>query len=77
MKHTKGPWTLVGKTICDEDGDSCIEILSGLNSDLKLIASAPELLEALEEVLRCGPHAGQNGDLLKQIEAVIKKAKGA
>lgn len=42
----------------------------------RLFAAAPELLEALEEFLACGPNAGYNQDLIDQVKKAISKAKG-
>lgn len=41
-----------------------------------LFAAAPELLEALEEFLACGPNAGHNQDLIDQAKKSVSKAKG-
>lgn len=48
--------------------------VTGANA--RLIASAPELLAALEEFIACGPNAGDNDALIKQCKAAINKAKG-
>lgn len=41
-----------------------------------LFAAAPELLEALEEFIICGPNAGHNQDLIEQVKSAIAKARG-
>lgn len=41
-----------------------------------IIAAAPEMLQALDEFLRCGPNAGHNRDLLSMVETVVAKARG-
>jgi len=88
MKHTKGPWDVVVRST--EKGisgyvgaNNSTEVLATVEcpneqgmSNAQLIAAAPEMLEALEEFLRCGPNAGHNRDLLELIESVIKKARG-
>lgn len=75
MKHTKGPWTLVGKTICDADGDSTIEVLSGLTADLKLAAAAPEILAALirarAKIVEMSNQLGRDPNA--QVDAVVSE----
>jgi hypothetical protein len=84
MSHTKGPWAFVpwhiaegppevrspeGWLICTTPGDD----------DARLIASAPDLLEALQTITDCA-EAGSLGvgmDLwIKHARAAIAKAKG-
>ena len=99
-KHTKGPWTVeydhftdaaehvraeidgemfdVASLLCDETGRA--------NANARLIASAPELLEALRDILHEVTHdtAGLPRDELLDVvsavrelaEAAIKKATG-
>jgi hypothetical protein len=45
-------------------------------ANANLIAAAPELLEALEEFVECGPNAGHNQDLVVQVKKAIAKARG-
>ena len=54
--HTPGPWT-VGRCSWNEDGNVCYElegIKQGCASDARLIAAAPELLEALKRLVSTG-----------------------
>lgn len=75
MSHTKGPWNLFDRTICDAEGNSIVEILSGYKADLNLMAAAPEMLEILEalqnEFMSAGVHP-----LHDKAMQIIKKAKG-
>lgn len=50
MKHTKGPWTVQDTDIFGPDGNYPIAQQVD-DTNAQLIASAPELLEALEEIL--------------------------
>jgi len=78
--HTPGPWSF-GSDInsAEQSVHTDFKQIAMVNSSIgnaRLIAAAPEMLEALEEFIRCGPHAGQNRDLLKVVESVIAKAQG-
>lgn len=82
-KHTPGPWEIVDA----RDGIAIIrathlqitvdhrENFGPAQPDAKLIAAAPELLDALREVLAYMPDTG-SPELLKQIRAAIRKATG-
>lgn len=93
-KHTPGPWVVIPST--PQDGVNCwwvhsatgvdIAIVNGpqnpeTEADARLIAAAPELLEALQHILRCIPIGGlaqihHNSSTWEQIDAAITKALG-
>lgn len=60
VRHTPGPWivrdykTSIGSLHIDSASDSIVEVLPDINgctkSNATLIASAPELLEALKKI---------------------------
>lgn len=91
MKHTSGPWIAVGGLVEVENDnipDICtcnphdfgqahlkrnvLEVLS----NARLIAAAPDLLNALQEFIDCGANAGNNAALIAQCRAAIAKATG-
>lgn len=81
--HTPGPWSLVGKTIVDAQGDSLIEVLSAYSADLRLIAAAPEMLELIKEMTYCLMNCWASLDpietkysaqFLERINALVAKA---
>ena len=93
-KHTQGPWMWVkkddywnletadGEMIAD-DGSSCGEYGGWFgsewpNANARLIAAAPDLLAALQEVLAHTPepHAGDARAILHRARAAIAKATG-
>jgi len=89
MKHTPGPWIVTthlnNGTIHINDNAAIQSTLvlichnkerDEVVANARLVCAAPELLEALKEFLRCGPHAGQNRDLLDQVKQAIEKATG-
>jgi hypothetical protein len=86
QKHTPGPWSFY-----ESKHDGCIEIFRDGNevegsptigsallpSDARLIASAPELLEALQQVLSASDDGGDMNDIdWRGIRAAIAKATG-
>jgi hypothetical protein len=88
-KHTPGPWKIVGTiypSIKEISGPSFMvsAVLwgTGLNekdfqkrmADMRLIAAAPELLEALERVKATGVFLGAIPQ--EMVDAAIAKAKG-
>jgi len=87
IKHTPGPWTLCS-TSSDVQGNTYIRILSKENeieANYNLIAAAPELLEALEnikdtlldnDVTLKHESTHYLVSILLDAEAVIAKAKG-
>ncbi len=94
MKHTPGPWRISDARstkvvlIDDAKGQAVGELVWAdvrNPADARLIAAAPDLLEALEKtesaLARCiGPHKSEEGDrhpALAQARAAIAKAGGA
>lgn len=87
-KHTTGPWRVGdnGATVFGPKTSETLRtiatltkvpmVLNETKANARLIAAAPEMLEALEEFLLCGPNAGHNQDLLEQVKNTIKKARG-
>lgn len=79
MNHTPGPWT-VGAASWSEDGNAQYELV-GVKSlcapDARLIAAAPELLAALEEIIDDDPARLVLQDhTVSNARAAIKKARG-
>lgn len=90
MKHTKGPWETDGRTIWD--GQRVGSVVATLPScglhfnteaNATLIAAAPDLLEALENMLDVLVVLTKNTDrelygkiTLDNLETLIKKARG-
>lgn len=84
MKHTPGPWKLNIDTVCIRNGVQVQPVTHHMDSqgmaDARLIASAPELLEALKAV-RCfyenAKHlSGDEDAILEEVRAAIAKAEG-
>lgn len=88
MSHTPGPWTLNGRTVLGEcfTGELrsiCDSVRGGdptqANANARLIAAAPELLEALEQII--GDLPSRRDWLDPEVENVareaIRKARGA
>lgn len=85
-KHTPGPWKAVKcgvtNTIETNNGASLLAMMDHYTDEdeanAKLMAAAPEMLEALEELKATNSYWWQDVDenLLVKIESVIKKAKG-
>jgi len=88
-KHTPGPWGVVGITqmatgmgyysVCTNEGE--VEVCTLRNrplGDARLIATAPELLEALEEVVKAWLHeAGQGDGIMEEHAPILAKARAA
>ena len=75
MTHTKERWIVSGKYINSTQGISVCMMMGKSNTDkanARLIASAPDLLEALEELL---PYAKGNYDAEIKAVKAIKKAR--
>ncbi len=92
-KHTKGPWAINEFLVYAENGNGCT--LATINSTSKgisdeeaqanarLIAAAPELLEACQsslqwilDVLQAEPPETYSDDILDELNAAIDKATG-
>lgn len=90
MSHTPGPWKTVTtdedittKTIIDEDNywiarvlnfDTDIDDIVESKANARLIAAAPELLEALKNII-IWDDGNLPGDLIDAAKQVIKKAE--
>jgi hypothetical protein len=82
-KHTPGPWKVIAVD-WSETGNARFEI-NGISrtgiADARLIASAPDLLDALialrERHQIDDPHHAQLCEFCKQADAAISKATGA
>lgn len=87
-KHTPGQWIANAKHVaCENQAEIVIEQDGGsapiakafqiygdqLQANARLIAAAPELLDALQKAVRFG---GLFPDLRAEVEAVIAKATG-
>ncbi len=95
MTHTPGPWKIVtvdgqntgsifsGKIrVCAKVGED-VKLQKTADADIALIAAAPELLEALQEVVNSNPVlVATNPNCLRYVAAIekaraaIKKARG-
>jgi hypothetical protein len=85
-QHTPGPWTAWGCTIYTDSGyrvaqtwdqDRCCLPTPTMEADARLIASAPDLLVALERIeSSLGHEPGMYSDILSIARAAIAKAKG-
>lgn len=80
-KHTPGPWTVNANGINSPDGHIVFFDVSGgpHETDARLIAAAPELLEALEKLEQTASFWKDMGvnipfDDLKQARVAIAKA---
>lgn len=84
MKHTPGPWGLNIDTVCIRDGVSVQPVTHHMDSqgmaDARLIAAAPELLEALKAMRDAfwGTSHNEAEDAANEMaRAAIAKAEGA
>jgi len=90
MKHTPAPWKAIPDSNSDnnwivvsEDYGTIVhrncypnsKVDKNVEGDARLIAAAPELLEALENSLAIITSFG-DADIIKQVRAAIAKAKG-
>ena len=95
-KHTPGPWTVGPAFDNDGQPEIIIEHqtpagnlvvavalagLQGQEANARLIAAAPDLLEALEHIMRCIPMGGfaqihHGSSTWEQIDAAVSKARG-
>lgn len=89
MSHTPGPWTLNGWDIVQRDcGDDFPPLATACNgnktltlevigANARLIATAPELLDALRlAVDLLSDYSGDEASDLESLRAVIAKAEG-
>ncbi len=91
-QHTPGPWVVIGEQVyapddCDHHpvadcttNHSCRDEWD-VEANARLIAAAPDLLEALQHIQRCIPLGGfaqihHKSDTWAQIDAAIAKATG-
>jgi hypothetical protein len=51
-KHTPGPWVIKGQDIMGNEPNGFICSWSGRSADARLIAAAPDLLDACREFVR-------------------------
>lgn len=83
MSHTPGPWTLVfdvdgapgsiwGKTTCVCDLGKDVP----KPEDARLIAAAPELCEALENLIEFLVHGKKNCQAILRAKAALARARG-
>ena len=84
-EHTPGPWSTIGKWVYDVENPSpiaqCLRPYGegAANANARLIAAAPEMLEALELVVQAHEwwSGGFSPELMDPVRAAIAKAKGA
>ena len=82
MKHTPAPWVLSGRQVYsgkldDDNFMNAIFVASVCDrnkNDAKLIAAAPDLLDALTELVSC-LDAGYKGEFTKARAAIAKATK--
>ena len=80
-EFTPGPWVVKGRFPHQYimAGHVCIIQSFGggsVEADARLLASAPELLEALEAIAATWDFTGFHGPLIKNAKAAIAKARG-
>lgn len=82
MTHTQGPWENVGGYVEALDLDTPLSICTiadcgtETEANARLIAAAPDLLEALQEAVNKGYMWDHDPDLWSKASAAIAKAKG-
>ena len=92
MEHTKGPWKIekleapvygsdgslvaTGAGIGTESHHICTVYGRKTKANARLIAAAPELLEACKHMLRLMNGLGYHFDAMEDAEAAIAKAEG-
>jgi hypothetical protein len=73
-QHTPGPWAKVYGAIM-KDGKSICEFREHTSeADQNLIASAPDMFDALQAV--CDAYGDRDTLLMAQVKAALDKAKG-
>lgn len=82
MNHTPGPWKSGGAMLCvlNHNNERVCDPYTRkpdeeVIANIKLIAAAPELLEALEKLIRCASGIAMT-DELAFAYAAIRKARG-
>lgn len=85
-KHTPGPWGVVTpiKPLCfqitADEGSFTVATLEGVQTvdkiNARLIAAAPEMLEAIYLARAVVARVGDGGAALRAIDAAIAKAEG-
>ena len=86
-KHTKGEWEFIAPAIVSTETKEEIALIKSMSTgtsrnaeslaNVKLIAAAPDLLEALSKLYTWTLHPGQRSPLdviLNECESAIKKA---
>lgn len=83
FKHTPGPWEIwSGTIVCDQEGNNICQFFNkneydfkNAENNIKLIAAAPELLEALQYAQAYLSKGGfGRKDCLDKVTETIKKA---
>jgi hypothetical protein len=86
-KHTPGPWipeyklsngTIPFGTVDSDFGAICFVTLQGeqVQANTRLLAAAPDLLQALEQMRACAESCGWRNAEMQNAIAAIAKAKG-
>ena len=82
-KHTPGPWHHGTDLRQIESGNGVVVVLvsgalsnDSVRADAHLIAAAPEMLEALEEICTAVEAVAVGGLVTAKARAAIKKARG-
>jgi hypothetical protein len=94
IKHTPGPWMYDEQSVITSTGEMVVSVINDVSpestvfernqleaySNTRLIASAPDLLEACKEYLklydeRVGPHIGDTR-IPQMIRNAVNKAEG-
>ena len=83
-KHTPGPWKAVGDVIIREDSYTANEWIAEVVStgkpakeiiaNIKVIETAPELLEACQSVMRCERGVHLPAEVVVKLGNAIQKA---
>lgn len=81
MKHTKGPWTLTknGEFINGRDRAELFTPRQATKADIRLCKAAPDMLRALEQVLKALPtelHSKKMVEAFRNGWKVVDKARG-
>ncbi len=77
MTHTPGEWHVNGiDTVVSVEGNRTVAKIYHPESDARLIASAPELLEALKAITHEWDKSQFRHPITEQVRDVIAKAEG-